>query len=91
MAKKVEKFSDKLRQCRESAGLSMYALAKISGVSTQAMSSLESGINQPTWETVQRLAAALGVTADAFATPVALPASEPARGRGRPRKVNVVS
>lgn len=62
-------FATKLKQLREQAGLSMYALAKQSGVSKQALSRLELGINEPAWETVQRLALALGVDCRSFTDP----------------------
>jgi transcriptional regulator with XRE-family HTH domain len=80
------KFAAKLKMLREEKGLSKYALARLSGLTGQAISSLESGRNQPNWDTVQRLAAALGATCEAFAEGVQLPAVEPAKPRGRPRK-----
>lgn len=79
-------FAKKLRQAREAKGLSQYGLAKSAGLSKQAVSSLELGVNDPSWDTVQKLAAALGVDCTAFAGDVTIPESEPAKGRGRPRK-----
>lgn len=64
--KKRETFADRLRALREVAGISQYRLAKLSGLSKQAVSYLESGQYQPSWETVQALAKALGVTCEAF-------------------------
>jgi transcriptional regulator with XRE-family HTH domain len=85
-------FSEKLRQVREAAGLSAYALAKASGLSKQAVSTLESGASKPSWETVQKLAKALGVGCDAFMDgSLELPAlTEPVK-RGRPRKSDAPS
>jgi transcriptional regulator with XRE-family HTH domain len=83
-------FADRLREAREAAGLSQYALAKRSGLSKQAVSNLELGEREPTWQTVQLLAVALGVDCTAFVDPsLQPPASEPARPRGRPTKTGV--
>jgi transcriptional regulator with XRE-family HTH domain len=80
-------FAERLRSLRETAGLSQYALSRQAGLSKQALSHLELGIREPTWQTVQLLAVALGVSTDAFVDPNLKPApAEPARPRGRPRK-----
>jgi transcriptional regulator with XRE-family HTH domain len=80
-------FADRLRGLREAAGLSQYALAKKSGLSKQALSNLEAGNREPTWQTVQLLATALGADCTAFADPgLVPPEAAPARPRGRPRK-----
>jgi transcriptional regulator with XRE-family HTH domain len=81
-------FAEKLRERRETAGLSQYALAKRSGLTKQALSRLEMGEREPTWNTVQRLAAALGVDCRAFVDPnLTLPPERPPARRGRPPKV----
>jgi transcriptional regulator with XRE-family HTH domain len=80
-------FADRLKSLRESAGLSQYALAQRSGLTKQALSRLELGEREPTWATVQLLAAALGVDCREFVDPgLKPPAPEPPRPRGRPRK-----
>jgi transcriptional regulator with XRE-family HTH domain len=82
-------FAQRLRTLREAAGLSQYALAKQAGLSKQALSVLELGNREPYWDTVQKLALALGVDCRAFVDPgVAIPtAEEAAPGKpGRPRK-----
>lgn len=66
-------FSQRLKSLRQRAGLTVYALAKKSKVSKQAISRLESGENQPSWETVRKLATALGVTVLEFDTARELP------------------
>jgi transcriptional regulator with XRE-family HTH domain len=81
-------FGEKLRTLREAAGLSTYALARLTGITKQALSRLEKGGREPTWGTVQLLAAALGVSCEAFTQPVQLPAVEPSRPPGRPRKAD---
>ncbi len=63
------------------------ALAKLSGLSKQALSNLEAGNREPRWQKVQLLAHALGVDCTAFIDPeLQPPEAEPARPRGRPRK-----
>lgn len=64
----VVAFKDRLRELREAAGLTQYALAKKAGISKQAMNRLENGSNQPTWDTVQLLATALGVSTEVLRT-----------------------
>jgi transcriptional regulator with XRE-family HTH domain len=81
-------FADRLARLRDAAGLSQYALAKRSGITKQAVSRLEKGEREPSWETVQRLALALGVDCRAFTDPdLKLPPEAPPAKRGRPRKV----
>jgi len=87
MAKaKQETFAQRLAALREKAGISQYRLAQLSGVSKQALSQLECGTSQPSWETVRALARGLGIGVAAFDTGQAEPvAGVPARPRGRPR------
>jgi transcriptional regulator with XRE-family HTH domain len=80
-------FAGRLKDLREGAALSQYALARRSGLSKQALSNLELGTREPTWETVQRLALALGVDCREFVDPeLALPPERPPGRRGRPPK-----
>lgn len=60
-------FADKLKELREKAGLSRRELAEKAGLARDAVASLEQGRREPTWATVQKLAAALGVDMNAFA------------------------
>lgn len=55
-------FGRRLRDLRESQGLSRDALATLSGVSHRALDYLELGHRAPTLPTVMALADALGVT-----------------------------
>ena len=51
-----------LREEREAAGMSQRALARQAGLSPQAVSRIERGETQtPRWETIRRLATALGI------------------------------
>lgn len=59
-------FARKLKAIRKAADMSQYRLAQESGVSKQALSQLEKGSSQPSWETVQALCKALGVSCEAF-------------------------
>jgi transcriptional regulator with XRE-family HTH domain len=83
MAKQpVVTFGVRLRELREAAGLTQARLAERAGLHPQGVVKLERGEREPAWSTVQLLAAALGVSCAAFASPVTLPDVEPAR-RGR--------
>ena len=73
-------FAARLKELREAAGLSQYALAKKSTLTKQAISILEKGDTDPSWETILKLARALEVTVDRFDTgddPRDLDTSEP--------------
>lgn len=50
----------KLRKLREDKNMSMYRLTQITGVSGHHIKGIEEGTRQPTIETLNRLAAALG-------------------------------
>jgi len=63
-------FPAKLTALREAAGLSVARLAGQSHLSRQAVYDLEAGKYRPTWDVVQRLAAALHVPTDTFRDPV---------------------
>lgn len=80
-------FAERLKALREQKGISQYALAKLTGLTKQALSRLELSEREPTWNTVQLLALALDMDCTAFVDPsLTLPDLEPARPRGRPRK-----
>jgi transcriptional regulator with XRE-family HTH domain len=81
-------FGDRLKALLASSGLTEYALAKQAGLSKQAVNKLVSGTRDPTWETVQRLAHALGVDCTAFADDdLPFPPRTSTGKPGRPRKV----
>ncbi len=56
----------RLRDLREGTGLSMRALARLSGLSANALSMIERGRTSPSVSTLYKLAAALGVPITAF-------------------------
>jgi len=80
-------FADRLQALLDASGMTAYALAKRAGLSKQAVSRLLAGTPDPAWETVQRLARALGTDCTAFADDeLEMPEETPARPRGRPKK-----
>lgn len=56
----------RLRQLRQERGQSMRTLAKVSGLSTNALSMIERGRSSPSVSTLYKIAAALGVPVTAF-------------------------
>ena len=80
-------FARKLVKLRKAQGLSSYRLAKLAGLTKQTLSVLESGERVPNWDTVQRLAKALGVDCREFENPeLQLPEAQSPKKAGRPRK-----
>ncbi len=63
---KSSSFAARLIALRSAAGLTRYALAKASGVSQGQLAHLEAGRRGPNWQTVCKLADALGVSVQAF-------------------------
>ena len=59
-------FAARLRQLREQAGLGVAELAERAGLARAAVYHYESGIREPAWDPLCRLADALGVSLDAF-------------------------
>lgn len=51
-----------IRQLREKRGASQEGLAHDAGVTTGTISTIERGLSNPTWATVEAIAAALGVS-----------------------------
>jgi transcriptional regulator with XRE-family HTH domain len=80
-------FAHRLAELREDAGLSQGHLAKLAGLTRQSLSLLEAGKREPAWDTVQKLALALGVDCTEFTDPeMQLPDVKPPGKAGRPRK-----
>jgi transcriptional regulator with XRE-family HTH domain len=85
----METVGEVLLRLRESAGLSQQALADRAGVSPTSVSGCEAGARVPSPAVLGKLAAALGVPADALAgatRPNVSPPSLAGRMRGRKRK-----
>lgn len=59
-------FADRLKELRKERRLTQAALALLADMPKATVCNLEQGRNVPTWESVQRLADALGVSCDAF-------------------------
>lgn len=68
---RAEGFAERLNELRAGAGLTQRQLAEKAGVKYGAVRDLEQGLNGPTWDTVLALAAALGVSVEAFTQPAA--------------------
>ncbi len=82
-------FAERLRELRQSAGLTQMQLAERAGVALRTISSLEQGLYEATWPTVVALCQALAVPCTVFMES----AAEAGKGRpptkrprGRPRK-----
>lgn len=59
-------FPSRLRSLRERAGLTQQQLAERVGMARPNLARLERGERAPSWETVLRLAEALGVSTEEF-------------------------
>jgi transcriptional regulator with XRE-family HTH domain len=79
-------FAGRLRELRTAAGLSRRELAEKAGLKEGGIRDIEQGINNPTWPTVLALAAALGVSCEAFNVPPTEDTSPPERGRPKKTK-----
>jgi transcriptional regulator with XRE-family HTH domain len=80
-------FGERLRELRQRVGLSQAQLAEASDLPVGSIRNYEQGIREPYWAVIFKLAAALRVSADAFAGCDSN--IKPKRGgkpRGRPRK-----
>jgi transcriptional regulator with XRE-family HTH domain len=76
-------FAARLRELRDAAKLTQHELSERTGLHRQAIAKLETGVTRPTWDTVQVLAAALGVSCEAFRTVDAAEPPAPAKTAGR--------
>lgn len=65
----VGPFHEALTALRTAAGLSIPDLARASKLSDDVLRQYETGKRSPTWESVQKIATALGVPTDSFRTP----------------------
>jgi transcriptional regulator with XRE-family HTH domain len=66
MKEPADTFASRLRDLLQARGLTAYALAQKSGVRQQTLSKLLMGERQPMFDTVCRLADALGLPLDTF-------------------------
>ena len=65
----MENLGERLKRLREKSGLSQAALARLAGLHISVVFKIEQGVRaDPSWNTVQALASALGVDCRAFAT-----------------------
>ena len=73
-------FQARLKELREAANFTQDELAERAGMSRAGIAQLEIGRRRPAWETLQKLATALGVSIEAFAKDAG-PEKKPRRGR----------
>jgi len=66
MADLRNKFGDRLRQLRREADLTQEQLASAAGVSVDFLSLVERGINAPSFDNLEKLSKALGVSVREF-------------------------
>ena len=66
--------SERIRQCRQQAGLSQEQVAELVGVSRQAVAKWEAGTSAPSTENLLRLAGIFGVSVDSLVPQKASPA-----------------
>lgn len=78
-----EHFAGRLRELREAAGITQAELATRVGVIRDAVAKWEAGNREPSWSNIIAVAAALGVTCEAF---LQAPGAVESRGPGRPPK-----
>ncbi len=78
-------FATRLREVRAEAKMTQHELSERSGVHRQTIAQLETGARRPTWDTVQLLARALGVSCEAFQTDAGQAEAAPAK-KTRKRK-----
>ncbi len=62
----AEDFSTKLKELRAASGMTQPQLAEKAGFTKSGIADLESGRRKPSWATVLAIAAALGVSCEAF-------------------------
>jgi len=68
MPEMPEDFPNRLATLRDSAGLSIPELARRADISDDSIRLYEAGTRAPSWEMIQKIATALGVSTDTFRT-----------------------
>lgn len=79
-----ERLSVLLKTLRKAQDLSQEQLAERAGLHRNFISMLERGINQPTVDTLFRLAKALGMPAHELVRQISVEADRPSAGEGLP-------
>lgn len=76
-------FALRLKELREKAGLSQERLAEAAGLGSSTVRQFEYGMREPTFDTLLKLCAGLGVTLSAFEPepPEEKPAKRPRKSR----------
>lgn len=79
-------FGEKLKSLRAEKGLTQAQLAELADTARESIARLETGSYEPSWKTVQDLAAALGVDCTAFSDAGPPATTTKPSGRKPPRK-----
>ena len=83
----ASRFAERLKALRTQAGISQTELANRAGLNRSAIAKLEGSEREPSWETVQALAAALGVDCTAFQVAPETTAAKPKPKTPKPKQV----
>jgi transcriptional regulator with XRE-family HTH domain len=75
----MAKFGERLRELREKAGMTQEGLARAANMPVGNVRNYEQGVREPLWAGLFRLAAALGVSCEAFADCVGGETNRPKR------------
>lgn len=87
--KEAASFAETLKVLRESRGMTQQQLASSSGMNVFGVAKLEQGVTKPYWETVMKLAKALGVDCTAFADCSDLTIEEPEEKKPAAKKPSI--
>ncbi len=79
-------FAERMKNLREAAGLTQAALAERSGIGVSTLRQFEYGRREPTYGTLVKLAAGLGVSLSAFDASATLAAKSKAKPAAKPRR-----
>ena len=87
-----QSFGSRLKELRESRGLSQAQLAERAGLHRFGVAKIEQGLREPSWSTLMALCRALGVSCAVFENATMGPVDpQEAPRRGRPRKAPSVA
>lgn len=66
MPRKPDNLAERLRRLRDAAGLSPAQVADAAGIARAVYSRLESGLREPSWRTLRKVAKALKISLGEF-------------------------
>jgi transcriptional regulator with XRE-family HTH domain len=83
-------FGERMKARREELGLSLYAMAKRTGLSAQGLGKIEQAVHEPSWSTVQLVVELLGLSFDDVRNSALKLRDYTPLPTGRPRKAEPV-